>query len=690
MLQAWELETLDLSFRLRPLEPVDKRVVIVGIDEPDIRKVGQWPIPDSVLAELLKKLQTYQPKAIGLDIYRDLPVEPGHAELLQVYRTLPNLVGIQQIKDKASPGIPAPSILDPARQIGFNNLIFDPDNKIRRGLLYLEDNLQDNGKRHKSFALVLSTIYLKQAGITPQAATNGSPYLQLGKATFRILEPYDGAYANVDAGGYQILANLRGPANRFPIVSMADVLEGEVPAEWFRNRIVLIGSTAASLKDFFYTSYSSGSVNPKPMAGVELQANFVSQILSAALDGRPLIQVWAEPVEWLWILLWAWFGAMLSWRLRSPRSSALAILMAGMGLLSICYLAFLAGWWLPLVPPAMALVGSAIGIIAHIAHLQEELKRSKEFLNTIINTIPDPIFVKDQYHRWIVLNQAFCRFLGYPLEDLLEKTDYDVFSIEEASVFRKQDQLVFNSAQERENEETFTDKQGVTHLIETKRSLHKDAAGNLFLVGVIRDITERKRTEEELKRTAAELVRSNAELQRSASRLSHQANHDDLTGLPNRKLFHERLQQSLQWASSNQQLVALLFLDLDGFKQINDTLGHKVGDLLLKAVADRLTRCLRGSDTVSRLGGDEFTVILPAIPTYQDAGRVAEKILITLDKPFQLNEQRVTVTTSIGIAIYPNDGDEVDALIKQADLAMYQAKQAGKHRYCFISVVEPV
>lgn len=686
ILQAWELETLDFGFRLRPLEPVDQRVVIVGIDEPDLRQVGQWPIPDAVMAQLLKKLQTYNPRAIGLDIYRDLPVEPGHAELLQVYRTLPNLVGIQQIKDKASAGIPAPPNLDPVRQIGFNNLIFDPDNKIRRGLLYL----RDNGKQHKSFALVLSTIYLKQAGITPEAASSDSRYLQLGKATFRILEPYDGAYAKVDTGGYQILANLRGPANRFPIVSMADVLEGEAPAEWFRDRIVLIGSTAASLKDFFYTSYSSGSVSPKPMAGVELQANFVSQILSAALDGRPLIQVWAEPVEWLWILIWAWFGATLSWRLRSPRNSALAILLAGTGLVSVCYLAFLGGWWLPLVPPAIALVGSAIGIIAHIAHLQEELKRSKEFLNTIINTIPDPIFVKDQHHRWIVLNQAFCKFLGYPLEDLLEKTDYDVFSLEEASVFRKQDQLVFSSAQGHENEEAFTDKQGVTHLIETKRSLHKDAAGNLFLVGVIRDITERKRMEEELKRTAAELVRSNAELQRSASRLSHQANHDDLTGLPNRKLFHERLQQSLEWASSNQQLVALLFLDLDGFKQINDTLGHKVGDLLLKAVADRLTRCLRGSDTVSRLGGDEFTVILPAIPTHQDAARVAEKILTTLDQPFKLNNQIVNVTTSIGIAIYPNDGEEIDTLIKQADLAMYQAKQAGKHRFCFVSVVEPV
>ncbi|MGI0489118.1 CHASE2 domain-containing protein [Pantanalinema rosaneae CENA516] len=685
-LQAIELVAFDQFFRLRPLEPIDERIVLVGIDEPDLRKVGRWPVPDDVMAQLLEKIRAAKPRAIGLDVYRNLVVEPGHDALLQLYRTTPNLIGIEQIQDGTSPGVSAPPVLGDRKQVGFNNLVADPDGVVRRGLLYwtLED-----GSVRTSFALALALLYLKPENVKPQMATDGSKNLQLGKTIFPPFQANDGSYVWTDAGGYQLLANLRGPAGTFHTIPMSQVLQGQVPPEVFRDRIVMVGHTASSLKDFFYTSYSGQFINePRKVAGVELQANLVSQIVSSALEGRPLIQIWSDPVEWLWVFVWAWVGARLSWSLRSPHKSAFAILISGAGLVSIAYLAFLQSWWLPVVPPMLAMAGSAIVIIAHIAHLEEELKRSKEFLNTIINTIPDPIFVKDSQHRWIVLNQAFCKLLGYPVEEVLHKSDYDVFPRHEADIFRHQDQQVFNTEQAYENEESFTNRNGITYFIETKRSLHKDAAGNLFLVGVIRDITERKRMEEELKRTAAELVRSNAELQRSATQLSHLANHDTLTGLPNRKLFYERLTQALEWADMNQQLVGLLFLDLDGFKLINDTLGHDVGDLLLKAVAQRLTRSLRGSDTVSRLGGDEFTVILPAIPSAQDAARVAEKILKTLADEFLLEQQIISVTSSIGIALYPNDGKDADTLVKEADLAMYRAKQQGKSRYEFARVLE--
>ena len=683
-LQAWELATLDQTFQLRSAEPIDDRIVIVGINEGDLRKVKQWPISDRLMAQLLGKIQDSQPRAIGLDIYRDLPVQPGHDELLSTYRTLPRLVGIEQIKDKTSPGVPAPSALNPKTQVGFNNLVFDLDGKVRRGLLYWTVD----GKGYRSFALSLALLYLQSEKISPQTALDDRRSLQLGKAVFRRFAAHDGGYAQVDDGGYQFLANLRGGANHFRQVSMSDVLEGRVPPEQLRDRIVLVGSTAISLKDFFYTSYSgelSRDFTPQQMPGVELQAHLISQIISAAENDRALIQVWADPWEWAWILVWAWVGARVSWRLGSPQRASTAIILAGVGLTGICYLAFLGGWWIPLVPPAIAMVGSTVGIIAHVAHLQEELKRSKEFLNKIINTIPDPIFVKDQRHHWVVLNQAYCRFLGYSQEELLAKTDSEVFPSHEVKVFRQQDQQVFDHSQEQEHEEEFTDRSGTTHKIATKRSLHKDAAGNLFLVGVIRDITERKRMEEELKRTAAELVQSNAELQLSADRMSYLANHDTLTGLPNRKLFQERLEQAIDWASDNAQQVALLFLDLDGFKQINDSFGHSTGDLLLKAVSRRLTGCLRGSDTVSRLGGDEFTVILPAIPTAQDAVRVADKILSTLSKPFEIQDRMIDVTISIGVSLYPHLAENAEALLKSADAAMYQAKQRGKNRHQFAS-----
>jgi diguanylate cyclase (GGDEF)-like protein/PAS domain S-box-containing protein len=684
--QSLELSAFDTLFRLRPAAAIDERIVLVGIDEMDLRRVGKWPIPDHVLVQLLTKLQSYHPRVIGLDIYRDLPVEPGYAELLELYRTLPNLVGIERIKDQSTMGVPAPPLLLARQQVGFNNLVFDVDGKVRRSLLYWSAN----GKSHQSFALTIALTYLSHDGITPQAATSDARYLQLGQAVFRRFESSDGAYTHADAGGYQTLANLRGAAGTFATVSLTDVLEGRVNPKQLRDRIVIVGSTAVSLHDFFQTSYGKELIESSPqlMAGVELQANFASQIISAALQGRSAINVWADPWEWLWILVWAWVGAQLSWNLRSPSQTALKLLLAGSSLTGFCLLGFLWGWWVPLVPPMIALAGSAIVIMAHVAHLQEELKRSKEFLSKIINAIPDPVFVKDRQHRWIVLNQAYSKFLGYPLEDLLEKSDYDVFSQQEATVFRKQDQLVFSSGQAHEHEEAFTDQWGVTHYIATKRSLHKDAAGNVFLVGVIRDMTERKRMEDELKRTAAELLRSNATLEQSASHLRYLANHDVLTGLPNRKLFHERLAQSIEWAKENSQPVGLLFLDLDGFKLINDTHGHDVGDQLLKAVAQRLTGCLRGSDTVSRLGGDEFTVILPAIPVTQGAARVAEKILQTLAKAFVIEGHTIFVTTSIGISVYPQHGSTVDALVKEADSAMYAAKELGKNRYEFSALSE--
>ncbi len=627
----------------------------------------------------MQKLHTFKPRAIGLDIYRDLPVLPGQEELIKAYEAIPNLIGIEQLTEQGGSDVLPPPILSQLNRVGFNNVVLDADGKVRRGLLYWTTPT----KVYESFDLKLALMYLKAEGITPHSASESLQYLQLGKSVFRRFEANDGGYVRADAGGYQILSNFRRPTTSFRRVSMRDVLADRMPAQEIRDRIVLIGSTAPSLKDFFYTS-DSGSLllrATQPISGVELHANFISQIISAALSGRPLIHVWSDLWESLWIFSWAVLGASLGWRWLSLCQSAFSILLAAFVLTGSSYVAFLNGWWLPVVPPLLTLFGSAGVTTAYIAQLQEEFKRSKEFLQGVINNIPDPIFVKNKQHQWIVLNQAYCQLIGYPLEVLIDKSDYEFFSKQEADTFRQQDEQVFHSGIAIEHEEKFTDARGITHLIATKRSLHKDAAGNLFLVGVIRDITERKRIEEELKRTTAELVQSNTELQISAKCLRYLALHDPLTGLPNRQVSVEHLNQSLAWAQSHQVLVGLLFIDLDGFKQVNDTLGHDWGDRLLVAVAQRLAGCLRHSDIVSRLGGDEFTVILPAIPEVKVALKVAKKIVATLSEAFVLEGQTMLLSASIGISVYPIHSDARDSLVKQADTAMYRAKQLGKNRY---------
>lgn len=680
LLQPSEWAFFDYFVRLRPIESRDDRIVIVEINESDIQSLKTWPIPDSVMARLLQKLAAAEPRAIGLDIYRDVPIQPGHEALVETFETLPNLIGIEKIEDARIVGVEAPEALAKRGQVGFNNMIIDSDGRVRRGLLYLKS---PEGEFHKSFALVLALKYLEEEGIEPKGAANND--LKLGDVVFPHFEPNDGAYVRADNNGYQFIANFRGSMSYLDTVSLTDVLENRVDPELLRDRIVLIGSTAHSLRDFFETSYSS-TVDRAPdnIPGVKLHADFISQILSAALEGRPTIQVWSQPVEILWIVVWSCLGASVSWKLRSPKRSGVAMVVLSGVLFGTCYFAFLQHWWLPLVPALLTLVGSTVVIIGYIAHLEEELYKSKEFLQSVIDTIPDPVFVKGKDHRCLVLNEAYCEFVGRPFEQLRERSDYEVFPQSEADLFWQKDEAVFESGESRESEERLTDVDGRTHLIATKRSLHRDAAGNVFLVGVIRDITERKRIEEELKRTAAELASTNEQLKLSEHRLRHQAYHDDLTGLPNRKLFAERLNQALEWARDLDRSVGLLFLDLDGFKAINDTLGHDMGDLLLKAVAKRLTGCLRGSDTVSRLGGDEFTVILPGIPKLEDAQKVADKVIATLSEVFAIEGNRVSVTTSIGISLYPQHGGTADDLIKLADTAMYRAKERGKNQYAFV------
>lgn len=369
--QQLEWATLDQFFRLRPQEPTDPRIAIVTIDESDIRYAGQWPVPDAVLAKLIEKLKKQQPRAIGLDLYRDLPVEPGHQELERVFKSTPNLIGVEKVVGNA---VGPPPALSQLGQVGLADLVLDADGKVRRGLMSVKP--QDSQTR-LSLGALLSLMYLETEGITLQRISAASPgsarergYLRLGQAVFVPFRGNDGGYVRADDGGYQILLNFRGTQESFHTVSMTDVLEDRISTDLVRSRIVLIGSTAESIKEFFYTPYSTSFVtSPKRTPGVVIHANLTSQILSAALEGRTPIRVWAEPLEWLWILAWSFTGATVSWKLLQANRFRknvylgwliLGILLSGGSLISGSYLAFLGGWWLPVVSPLLALTGSAM------------------------------------------------------------------------------------------------------------------------------------------------------------------------------------------------------------------------------------------------------------------------------------------------------------------------------------------
>jgi len=184
-----------------------------------------------------------------------------------------------------------------------------------------------------------------------------------------------------------------------------------------------------------------------------------------------------------------------------------------------------------------------------------------------------------------------------------------------------------------------------------------------------------------------ELRREIAKHKRTEETIKQLAYHDSLTGLPNRRLFTDRLNMAITHAERNKHKVAMILLDLDQFKGVNDTLGHSVGDELLQVVGGRLVNLLRKNDTVARMGGDEFMLILPAIARQGDAAIVAMKILEAFREPFVFDEHELRITISIGIAIYPNDGDDAGALVKNADIAMYCAKSQGRDSYqCYTQV----
>jgi diguanylate cyclase (GGDEF)-like protein/PAS domain S-box-containing protein len=189
------------------------------------------------------------------------------------------------------------------------------------------------------------------------------------------------------------------------------------------------------------------------------------------------------------------------------------------------------------------------------------------------------------------------------------------------------------------------------------------------VIGVLRDITERVRGEETIRRLAY---------------------HDVLTGLPNRMLFADRLNLAIAGALRNRQKLAVMLLDLDYFKDVNDTLGHGVGDQLLRSVGERLITLLRKNDTVSRMGGDEFFLLLPEVARVRDASTIARKVLEAFQEPFVLDCHEVHITTSIGYALYPDDGEDADTLLQNSDIAMYHAKQEGRNTsQRYTSVMKP-
>ncbi|MGK7876857.1 MAG: EAL domain-containing protein [Xenococcaceae cyanobacterium] len=521
-LQFLELAAFDQMIRWQSDEIPDLRLLIVEITESDIQAQKRWPLSDGVIAQLLKKLQQYQPKVIGLDLYRDIPHPPGHNALLEQLQA-DNVIVMTKLGDRNR--VPPPPGV-PEERIGFSDFVIDADNVLRRNLIYAQS--ESGSRKVYSFCLQVSLRYLADYNMTFEVKPDS---FQIGKTVFVRLQDNSGGYQMVpsEAAGWQVLLNYRSQ-NVARQVTLTEALNGEIDPSWVKDKVVLIGTTAPSAKDLFATPYSGAETENYLMPGVIVHAQMVSQILSTVLDNRPQFWFWAQGDEFLWIWGWSLVGGILVWRLHHPLSLGLAVAIAIGGLWGTCWLLFTQAGWVPFVPPVLALFATSVSVLAY--------------------------------------------------------------------------------------------------------------------------------------------------------KVLYRTYHDPLTDLPNRALFTKQL----KWANNRKKqhqhsLIAVLFLDLNRFKIINESLGNRAGDQLLITIAERLKACLHPNEQLARFGGDEFVILLPLLSDVSEAAEVGDKLQKELSLPFNLNGQEIFTTVSIGIAFNQTGQDfQPEDLIRDANIAMYRAKALDKAR----------
>ena len=311
-------------------------------------------------------------------------------------------------------------------------------------------------------------------------------------------------------------------------------------------------------------------------------------------------------------------------------------------------------------------------------HIASQLENSEKLYRYLVDSSPDIIYTLNHEGRFTFVNDRAYQLLGFAREDLIGK-HYSILVHEEdleraryAFNERRVDERASRNVELRlkchaggNQDRTFNNTLMTISLNSIGMHIPDNEVTRLEFFGtygVARDITDRKRAEE---------------------LISYQAYHDILTDLPNRMLFKDRLGLAVIQAKRKMTELAVMFIDLDRFKLVNDTLGHVKGDELLQQASVRLKECLRRGDTLARQGGDEFTIVLPELRDREDAKLIADKFLECLQKPFDLDGHEVHISASIGIAVYPTDGESIDELLRHADIAMYQVKALGKNGHSF-------
>jgi adenylate cyclase len=378
-----EIGAYDLLLRSSALSMTTAApIVLVGATEQNLNQYD-WPISDGVLAQLLEKIVSANPRAVGVDIYRNGPRPPGHQQLNETLLQHDNIYMVYKFPEQEVEGIPPPEVLRQSNQTGFADVILDPGGVVRRGLLFLND---DQGGSGTSLALQLAARYLFHESVCLQsdgteannlmfgpcggAESNATASDEPATTVLRPFEQNDGSYVGADSRGYQILMDYRGGPTPFPIVEFADVLDGKVDTDIFADRVVIVGVTAQSVKDFFFTPFSVGVTSDQAIYGIEIHAHLASQFIRHGIEGQPPITSLLDWQESVWLWVWCILGAIVGYMMRSPWrfmvAAAVGAALAG----AIAYVFFLNAVWIPVVPPIAAWIASAAVITSYVSQLE--------------------------------------------------------------------------------------------------------------------------------------------------------------------------------------------------------------------------------------------------------------------------------------------------------------------------------
>jgi CHASE2 domain-containing sensor protein/class 3 adenylate cyclase len=398
MLQPLELIAYDTGVRVRAADgTIEDRVFVINMTETDITRFS-WPISDDILAEMLEKLDQAKPRAIGIDIYRDHPTPPGTERLKALLSERRDLVWGYLFGATDGYAIRPPEGMQSAEQKGFVDVTVDPDGVLRRAILFMHDQ---QGQSHTSLPAVLAFDYLSPFGIFPVPDPEEPDNMRLGRTTIPPIEPTEGGYAGADARGYQILLDYRLGAEPFKSVSLADFMDGKVPPAMLSDRIVLVGVTAESIKDYFMTPLRAGSAPATFSHGVTLHAHVITQLLHMALDGKqPMVGI-RDRYEILGIWLAGTLGSLIGLTLRGALPLGL-VAMGGMAALALgWYGAFVASFWLPLAAPMLAWVvvlGLVAGYLSQVEHAEWRI-----LMQLFASHLSDQVAQEIWRHRAIIM-----------------------------------------------------------------------------------------------------------------------------------------------------------------------------------------------------------------------------------------------------------------------------------------------